>query len=117
MKIADHEVSDVTKESAQVGCSKVYREELEDLLKLMDEAPMQEFPRGKLHNITDTSKLIKLCRDKFDYCFMELRDSGDFKEKGFYLDDQDGWTIVKDDEDAFVLVREEDITDKSYMSE
>ena len=60
LKIAgQHEVTEIKRDAAQVGCTRVTRAEVEQLLKEMDSAP-QSFPELTIESVNNAYDFIRL---------------------------------------------------------
>lgn len=107
MRIGDHEVKDVTRNSAKVGCTTVSREDVQALLDSMDRVPEQEFPVGL--DQYDVLASVNACKEISGVykSFMDIRGKGNYTGKGFFLGK--GWSLVYDDRGEDVLVRTADI--------
>ena len=106
MNIGGHEIKDVTRNSAKVGCTTVTRDQVQGLLDHMNDVPEQEFPVMPLGEYSYTAA-IEACRDRFwSDSLMGVRAAGNYKGKGLVL--KSGWKIVIDNQGYQVLVREKD---------
>ena len=101
MKINGHTV-EIKHDSIQVGCTTVTREQVESILKQMNAKPKQKFPEFSTKRPT-----LKEIQEKFKITFLEIRDRGNYENKGFYLGEFN-MKVVKDNRGLNVLIFTED---------
>ena len=113
MKIDGKEV-EFRHDGIKVGCTTVSKEDIELILKTVNETKrafvldLKECSDDK-HNHDDIKKARELNRHNDQ--FLNKRNEQNYKNHGFFLDVNNEWVIVKDDNSCYVLVRREDVLD------
>ena len=92
MKIGDYKVTDISKDSVNVGCTKVTRQQIEEILKLMDEAKELKIIRGKKYKwIGGIHSLVVLCTKSESTSGVVVESNNASHEIGYY---HDNWSWI-----------------------
>jgi hypothetical protein len=103
MKIGDYKVTDITKDSVNVGCTKVTRQQIEEILELMDEARELKIIKGKKYKwIGGIHSFVVLCTKSDSRHGVVIESNSASHEIGYYCDNwnwgsfPDEWEMLED---------------------
>jgi len=109
MKIND-KVVQFQHDGIKIGEAFVSKEDIKSILQQVEDTEEQKFALN-LNGVTHFAAIEKARVLVGNHQFLNVRGFEQYYQHGFFLSDTNEWVIVTDVDDAYVLVRREDVID------